>query len=165
MNTSRVTTSSGNGASPRRLWTKVAGYPVLAFVAAYLLLVLATEAPAVLVLLIVVAVLTVDVWLLMAESRRSSRVAVWCGSLAVLSAVTQAAWVYTAFVWDALPAFGYGLAWWGCGLTLALVIGLGLLVRRESRPLGWAVLMGSMQGCVASVVVLLAAFAAAMGAD
>jgi hypothetical protein len=165
MNTCPVTTSSATP-RPRWLWAKAAGYAVLTLVAAYLVLVLATEEPGILAFIIVVGVLALDALLLvLAARRRTVPTAVWCGAVALVAALAQACWVYIPFAWDVLPPNGDGVAWFGSALAVALVLTVGLLVRRVSRPFGWAVLLGSVQGFVASFLVLLAAFAAAMGAD
>jgi hypothetical protein len=163
MNTGRMTTS---GLLPRGRWTQIAGYAVLGLLAVYGVLVLATEASALTALLVVVGVLVLDGLLLArAAKRRSLSVAIWCGAAALFAALVQAVWVYIPFGWDVLGPNSDDVAWFGSALVVALVLAAGLLVRRESRPFGWAVLMGSTQGFVASFVAIAAAFAAAMGAD
>ncbi len=142
--------------------TKVAGYIALALVAVYGFLVLALEVPGLAFLLVVASVVVLDgLLLVVAAKRRSLRVAIWCGAVALLAALVQAIWVYIPFRWDVLAPSSDGVVWFASALALALMLTVGLLVRRESRAYGWAVLMGSAQGFVASFVVLLAAFAAA----
>jgi hypothetical protein len=165
MNTGPVTTSSA-AARPRSLWTEIAGYAVLALVAAYVVLVMSTEAPGLLALIVVAGVVALDgLLLVVAARRRTVPTAIWCGVVALLAAIAQACWVCIPFGWNVLPPNSDGVAWFGSALAVALMLTVGLLVRRESRPFGWAVLLGSVQGFVASFLVLLAAFAAAMGAD
>jgi hypothetical protein len=55
--------------------------------------------------------------------------------------------------------------WFGSALGLALLVSVALMLRRSSRPFGWAVPMGSAQGFVIAFLVILAAFASAMGDD
>lgn len=166
MDTGPVTTSDA-GPRPRRLWTRIAGYSVLALVAAYGLLVLASAAPDLLALLVAVGVVALDALLLvLAARRRSLGLAVWCGVVALLAALVQAVWVYIPFAWDVLAQDDSDdVMWFGSALGLALLVSLALMLRRSSRPFGWAVLMGSAQGFVAAFLVILAAFAAAIGAD
>jgi hypothetical protein len=157
MNTGRVTTS---GLLPRQRWTKVAGYAVVALVAAYGCWVLALELPGLAYLLVAAAVVLLDGLLLfLGARRRSPGVAIRCGAVAVLAALVQAIWVYIPFRWDVLATNGEGVVWFASPLALALMLTAGLLLRRQSRPYGWAVLMGSFQGFVASSLVVLAAFA------
>jgi hypothetical protein len=102
---------------------KIAGSVFLAVVAAYVFLLLATEAPGVLALLIVGSVLAVDgLLLVLAARRRSLSVSVWCAVVAVLAALAQACWVYLPFGWDVLPPNSDGIAWFGSALAVALTV-------------------------------------------
>jgi hypothetical protein len=128
--------------------------------------VLALELPVLIFYLVVAAVVVLDAWLLiLAAKRRSLRVAIWCSVVAVLAAFVQAIWVYTVFAWDALPYFDDGFGWLGCGLVAASLVTIGLLVRRDIRPFGWAVLLGSAQGFVAMFLVVLAGLSAFYAGD
>jgi hypothetical protein len=163
LNTGPVTTS---GTRARHHWTRTAGYLVVALVAVYGFLVLATEFPVVTFFLVVVAVVVLDgLLLVLAARRRSRRVALWSGAVALLAALVQTIWVYIPFAWDVLAPDSNGVAWFGSALALALLVSVALSVRRDSRPFGWAVLMGSAQGFAASFLAIVAAFAAAMGGD
>jgi len=163
MNTGAVTTSAP-GVLPR--WARIAGYTVVALLAVYGSLVVASELPLLTFYLVVAAVVVLDALLLIcAARRRSLRVAVWCGVVAVLGAVVQAIWVYTVFAWDALPSFDDGFGWLGCGLAVSLLVTAGLLVRRVTRPFGWSVLMGSAHGFVTMFLLILAALSAFYAGD
>ena len=156
-----------NSAPPRpRLWARIAAYAVLALVGAYLVLALATWAPGVLTLIVVAGVLALDgVLIVVVARRRTVPTAIWCGVVALLAAVVQSVWVWTIFTWTALPSFGDGWGWWCCGLVVALLLAAGLLVRKASRPFGWAVLLGSVQGGVAALATLVALLAIALAGD
>jgi hypothetical protein len=139
----------------------------VALVGAYLFWVLALEAPGLAYLLVIAGVVMLDgLLLVLAARRRSLGVAIWCGVVALVAGLVQAVWVYIPFAWDVLAQDDSDdVMWFGSALGVALLVCLALMVRRTSRPFGWAVLMGSTQGFVTAFLVILAAFAAAMGAD
>jgi hypothetical protein len=147
-------------------WTRIAGWIVVALVAAYGFWVLALELPVITFFLVVAAVVLLDgLLLVLAAKRRSLGVAIWCGAVALVAALVQAVWVYIPFRWNVLAPNSDGVLWFASALAVALLLTVGLLVRRESRPFGWAVLMGSAQGFIATFLFLLAALAAALGPD
>jgi hypothetical protein len=161
MNTGHVTPGS-----LRKRWIEGAGYAGAALFAGYGVWVLAIELPVLTLFLVVAGVVALDgLLLLLAAKRRSVGVAIRCGMVALLAALVQAFWVYIPFRWDVLAPDSDGVLWFVSALALAVILAGGLLVRRESRAYGWAVLMGSTQGFVASFVVLVATLAAAIGPD
>jgi hypothetical protein len=104
----------------------------------------------------------VDLIGLAALARRSTRrTAITCGAVGLTALVVQAAGLYlsTVAVWTWLSFSGSGWLFWTFP-ALAVSLAAGLLVRRATRLSGWAVLIGSAEGFLATVAFVLAAFAA-----
>jgi hypothetical protein len=142
---------------------KLAGYIALLTLG---FVVLAVDAPGAAFMVVVLAVLVLDVALVVGVSRRRSpAIGAYCVLAALAAGACQAIWLYAVIAWPALPDFDDGFGWLGCGLAVALLVAIGLLARRESRPFGWAVLLGSAQGCVAMLLVILAALSAFYAGD
>lgn len=158
-----VTTPSPR--EPRRR-PQVLGIVLAGVIASYALVVLAMEAPDVLAVCVVAAVVVLDVRLVLLAARHRSRGVAWrYVAVALVAALAQAIWVCVWFASDVVSAGSDGLVRLGSAPGLATLLAAGLVVRRRSRPYAWAVLMGSIQGFVATFVVLLGALVASIGAD
>jgi hypothetical protein len=114
----------------------------------------------------VAVVVLIDVGLVyLAATRASRRTALLCVAVALGAALVQAVWVAIPFFWNVLPPFSDGVLWFASGPVVALMVTVGLFVRRPSRRYGLAVLVGSAEGFIGMFVLLALALAAAMGAD